>query len=789
MYQNYIKIALRGFAKHKLTFFINLFGLALGLWVALNIGLWVQDELSVNKDFKDIDQVYRIMEHQKYGPEIFTTTSTPGILAKELKEVKPEVERAATYSWVSSQLFAQGDKRVNLNGFYTEPDYLHILQYDLLHGDRQNLLTDKSQVVLTQEAAIKLFGKTNVIGETVTMKEGTQETEYYVQGVLASLPANNPWQFEFILPFAVMFDQEVNQWLQSWGNNGPNTIVKLQAGVDPDAFSSGIAGFIKERHEGSNVTLFAYPQKDLYLHGKFVDGMQQGGRIEYVKLFSMIGLFVLLIACINFMNLSTAKSQKRAKEVGVRKVVGAENRSLIFQFLSESLLLTCFAAIFAVGLVALTMPIFNQLTGKSLSIPYGELGFWGYLMAIICFTGFIAGSYPAFYLSATKVVSVFRNNMKAGKNVVLARKGLVLIQFILATSLMVSTVVVYQQINFALKKDLGYVKEQLLLLPLEGNLMKNYETFKNRLEQNPEIHAVSRSTHSMLGRNSNTGDVRWEGKNPDFTALFEIMRVDYGFLETVGLKLVHGEDFNINKGADSLQGAILNEKAYRLITQDDPEATSFHLWDKDRTITGVVADFHFQSVHEVVEPAIFLLDPEYAWQAFIRLGTGDIRETMAYIEQTAAEINPDFPFQYTFMDDNYAKLYNEDVRLRDLAKYFSILTMLISCLGLLGLSSHIAEQKTKEIGIRRVLGASTFSILNVINKEFLVIVLISIAVGSGLAYWFMQGWLDGYAYRIAFEWWFIPMAALVILTIAYLTVTLQSLRAASVNPVNSLKTE
>ncbi|WP_143959830.1 ABC transporter permease [Litoribacter populi] len=788
MYQNYIKIALRGFVKHKLTFFINLFGLALGLWVAMIIGLWVKDELSMDKDFKDIDQVYRVMGHQSYGPEIFTFTSTPGILARELKEVQPEVERAATFTWIDNNLFIQGENRVKLNGFYAQPDYLHILQYDLLHGDRENLLTDKSNVVLTKEAAIKLFGKTDVVGEAVVMKE-EGETTFFVQAVLETLPTNTTWQFEYILPYQVMFDQEINQWLQHWGNNGPNTLVKLHPHVDGSAFSDGITDFIKERHETSNVSLFAYPQKELYLHGKFVDGKLQGGRIEYVRLFSIIGLFVLLIACINFMNLSTAKSQKRAKEVGVRKVVGAENKSLIFQFLSESLLLTFLASIFAILLVELTMPIFNELTGKTLFIPYGDGGFWLYLLIIILFTGVVAGSYPAFYLSGTKVVAVFRNNMKAGKSVVLARKSLVLVQFILATMLIVSTVVVYQQINYALKKDLGYVKEQLLVMPLEGQLFTNYETFQNRLEQNPEIQAVSRSTHSMLGRNSNTGDVAWEGKDPNFTALFEIMRVDYGFLETVGLKLVKGEDFNINKGADSLQGAIINEKAYQLITQDNPGATSFKLWDKERNITGVVADFHFQSVHQVVEPAIFLLDPAFAWQGFIRLGTGDIHNTIASLERTAAEINPDFPFQYSFMDENYARMYSEDVRLRDLAKYFSILTILISCLGLLGLSAHIAEQKTKEIGIRKVLGASTFSILNVINREFLIIVLVSIAIGSGVAYWFMQNWLNGYAYRIDFEWWFIPLAAAVILAIAYLTVTLQSFKAARVNPMKSLKTE
>ncbi len=789
MWSNYLKIALRGFAKHKLTFFINLFGLALGLWAAILIGLWVKSELTMDRHFAEIDQVYRLMEHQSYGSEIFTTASTPGILARELKEVKPEVEFAACFSWMQDMLFVQGEQKVKLNGFYAEPDYLHIMQFDILHGNRENILKDKSNVVLTQEAAIKLFGKTDVIGETVVTKESDGEESYIVQAVLATIPNTSSIQFEYIIPFSVMFDKPYNSWLHEWGNNGPSTVAQLSKAADPVAFSENIENFLKERNEGSHIRLFAYPQKDLYLHGTFRDGLQQGGRIEYVKLFSLIGIFILLIACINFMNLSTAKSQKRAKEVGVRKVVGAENSSLIYQFLSESLLLTVFASVFALLLVELTLPIFNNLTGKTMSVPYADGFFWVQYLSVILITGLIAGSYPAFYLSATKVVSVFRSHMKAGKHVAIARKGLVLFQFILATVLIVSTVVIYQQIDYALNQNLGYEKDQLLVVPLEGKLLENYGIFKDRISNHPEIQSVSRSTHGMMGRNSNTGNVHWEGKDPDFSALFEIMSVDYGFLETLGMKLIKGEDYLIEKGADSIQGSIINRKAFELITQNNSAATSFTLGDDERIITGVVENFHFQSFHENMEPVIILLDPEYASQSFIRVGTGEIQETIAAIRSVAEELNPDFPFQYNFMDENYARLYQEDVKVRELAKYFSILTILISCLGLFGLSSHIAEQKTKEIGIRKVLGASTFSILNVINKEFIMIVTVSIVIGSGVGYWLMQGWLEGFAYRIEFEWWFIPLAAAVILTIAYFTVTLQALKAAQINPASTLKSE
>lgn len=789
MLTNYLKIALRGFAKHKLTFLINTLGLSLGLWAAVLIGLWIKSEFEVGKGLAQSDQVYRVMEHQSYGAQIFTTTSTPGILAETMKESLSEVEKAATYSWNEEHLFVNGEKRVKLNGFFAGADYLHIMQYPFLHGNKELALTDKSHIVLTEEAAVKLFGTTDAIGESVQLISNEEEELYVVQGVLKSLGSTVSSAFEYILPYQVMFDKPYNQWLKYWGNNGPSTIVKLRAGTDGEKFSESIKDFILERNENSNVKLFAYPQSELYLHGSWKDGKLQEGRIKTVKLFAMIGFFILLIACINFMNLSTAKSQKRAKEVGVRKVSGADKSSLVYQFLSESVLITVFSGILALLLVQITLPVFNTLTGKQMVLPLGEGMFWAQFGAVILFTGLVSGSYPAFYLSATKVVSVFKNHIQGSKRVVLARKGLVLFQFILATALIVSTVVVFQQINYALKQNIGYEKDQLIMVPLEGELFGKYEIFKTQLENNPNIESVTRTTHNLLGRNSNTGGVEWEGKDPEFNALFERILVDYDYLSTMGMKLIDGEDFSRDKGSDSTQSVILNQRAFEIITQANPEVGTVIINGETRQVTGVVEDFHFQSFHQVMEPAFIILDPSYASNAFIRVKAGEMEKTLGAIQAVAEELNPVFPFTYQFMDDNYARLYQDDVRLRDLAQYFSILTILISCLGLLGLSAHVAEQKTKEIGIRKVLGASTFNILQVINREFILVVMVSILIGSGLAYWFMSDWLEGYAYRIDFEWWFIPLAAVLILGIALITVTLQSIKAVRSNPVQAIKTE
>jgi ABC-type lipoprotein release transport system permease subunit len=594
-------------------------------------------------------------------------------------------------------------------------------------------------------------------------------------------------KFDFVLPYSLYFEE--NDWLEEWDNNGPRTVIRLREGVDGDKFSASMEKYIQDKSEESTVRLFAYPYGDYYLHAGWKDGQKIEGRIKNVKLFAMIGLFVLIIACINFMNLSTAKSQKRAKEVGVRKVAGADKKSLVFQFMSESILISFFSGIIALILVQATLPIFNNLTGKEMIVPYLSSIFWIRLLSIILFTGLVAGSYPAFYLSATKVVSVFRSFTKAGKGVVMARKGLVLFQFILATILIVSTLVVYKQISFAMNQDLGYSKDQLIQIPLEGKLLESFDVFKAELEKNENIEAVSRSSFGFMGRNNNTGGVSWEGKDPDNAALFEVIRVDYDFIKTSGMELIQGRAFDLMNGSDSTSGAILNQTAYDLMQKDHEGSEFFRMWDVERSIIGVVKDFHFESFRQSVAPAILLLDPENTWQGYVKVNTENIQETIAYLEKTAANLNPEFPFEYSFMDENYARLYQEDVRLRNLAEYFSILTILISCLGLLGLSAHIAEQKTKEIGIRKVLGASTFSILQVINKEFILIVFMSIVIGSGLAFWLMQDWLDGYQYKINFEWWFIPLAAITIMGVAFLTVTLQSLKAANSNPVKAIKSE
>lgn len=784
MWKNYLKITLRGFAKHKLTFFINLFGLSLGIGVAVLIGLWVKDELNVDRGFSEEERIMRIMEHQTYGAEIFTTTSTPGLLAAALKDEFADVELAACYTWFQKKMLSTGGEGIKFGGLFAENDFVSILDFPLLQGERASMLIEKNSIVITANTANRLFGKTDVLGETIILEN---ESSLKITGVLKDLPENYSEPFDFLIPLD--YFRERNTWLDSWSNNGPSTILKLKEGANYQAFSEQIAGFVKTKHEYSNVELFAYPMVDMYLYGQFKEGKQAGGRITYVRLFGLIGVFVLLIACINFMNLATAKSQKRAKEVGVRKVVGADNGNLISQFLTESILLSVFAGLLALVLVALILPAFNQLTDKAIKLPLGDLMFWLQLLIVVLITGLVAGSYPAFYLSATKVVSVFKSVNNPQKGVAWARKGLVLFQFVMASFLIVATIVVYKQIQFVMNQSLGYEKEQVLIFPMEGKLEQQFDVFRNQVLEIPEVKGVSRAGHTLMGRNSNTGSVSWEGKDPDNNVLFEIMRVDYGFIEAMGMQIVSGSSFSPERGADSTLGAIVNQRAYDLIKSDNPENEGFNLWGGERQISGVLANFHFQSFHNEVEPVILLLEPENTYMAFMKIAPENPKATLEAVGKIIKEINPDFPFEYQFMDDRYASMYKQDVKVRDLAKYFSILTILISCLGLFGLSAHVAEQKTKEIGIRKVLGASTLSILHVINKEFILIVLVSILIGTVLSYFVMQDWLSGFAFKISFSWWYLPLAAVVIFSIAYLTVTVQALKASQINPVKTLKSE
>jgi len=783
MISSYLKTALRNFRRHKTSFFINVAGLSIGMACSILILLWVNDELAYDRFHQDIDRIYRVMENQHYaGGDIFTTSSTPGPLAPALKEEVPEIEYAATYTWNVELLFRKNEISLKESGIYTRNDLFRILTVRLETGSRDDLLVNPRSVVLSRSLADKYFEGKNPVGESIDI--GGQV--HTVTGVFKDLPENSSLQFDYALPFDDF--QEENPWTTSWGNNGPRTVLKVNEGAGREALNAKIADFIRQRNEGSVVELFLYPYADSYLYGRFNDGRPAGGRIEYVRLFTVIALLVLLIACINFMNLSTARSTKRAKEVGIRKSIGAGRGSLVGQFLGESVFIAFAALAVSVFLVELFLPVFNDLAQKQIAVDYLDPDLMMMYLGIALVTGLVAGSYPAFYLSAYQTVEVLKGTIKSSRGELFARKGLVIIQFGLSVILIVSTFVIYRQIEFVHTKNLGYDRENLLYFHIEGALVDQWETFGQQLEQIPEVTRYSRSNHTFLGRNSSTGDVEWPGRATDETVLFESVRADYGLIETLGFGMTEGRSFSREFGTDTA-GVLFNETGIKVMEMEDPIGKTVNFWGQDWEIIGVLDDFNYQNLRYEVQPLFVIMDPDNARAGFIRLNTSDITRTLGQIEEVYKQFNPEFPFDYTFMDQRYEQLYRSEMRVRELAKYFGIFAILISCLGLLGLSAFTAEQRTKEIGIRKVLGATMENLVLLLTREFTLLVLVSILLAIPVSWWLMELWLNDFAYHAEIAWWIFPAAGGIALVIAWVTVSWQSVKAALSDPVQSLRAE
>ncbi len=783
MLRHSLVLIYRNFLRAKSYFLINLIGLSAGLACTLLIYLWVRDELNMNKFHEKDARLFQIMEHQKYADGLMTTTSTPGILAETLKAEFPEVEYAATTTWVNSFNLSLKDHNVKADGYYVGPDYFNIFSYPLLQGNPSQVLQDKSSIVVSRSLAKKLFGADeDAVGKIVELQHNKSFT---VSGVFEDLPTASSIQFEFVLSFEE-FKTE-NEWVLDWGNNGPATFVILHEGSDAQAFSKKIENLIQSKNDDSETLLFTQKYSNRYLHGQFENGVPSGGRIEYVQLFSIIAIFILLIACINFMNLSTARASRKAKEVGIKKSVGAQRHSLIAQYLAESLILTLFSVLIALLVVSLFLPQFNTITDKKivLSLLDSELLLWA--TGITLFTGIIAGSYPAFYLSGFKPASVLKGVVSGSIGELWARKGLVVFQFFLSVILIVSVLVIYQQIEFVQSKNLGYSKEHLIQVYLEGKLVDTRETFLTEVRRIPGVASASSISNTLLGRNNNTSGLVWEGKDPKTNILFENVAVNYGTLETLGVELAEGRSFSEKFSSDTTK-IIFNEAAIRVMGLENPVGKTIKLWQKyDLEIIGVVKDFHFQSLHEVVNPLFFRLSPRNTYTAMIRLEAGKEKTSLDELKTLYGNFNPGFAFEYQFQDQEYAQLYAAEQRVASLAFYFVTMAVLISCLGLFGLATFTAERRLKEIGIRKAMGSSSANIVLLLSGDFTRMVLLSIGLGLPMSYWLLKQWLERFAFHIDLGIGYFVLAGALALIIAWLTVASQAIRAANVNPVNCLR--
>jgi putative ABC transport system permease protein len=785
MLKHHLLLIYRNLTRAKGYFLINLAGLTAGLACTMLIYLWVRDEYRMNK-FHDTDErLYQVMEHQQYADEIMTTSSTPGLLAETLKEEMPEVEYAATTTWVNTYTLSVKENNVKAKGYHVGKDYFNIFSFKLVEGDKDQVLKDPLSVVISRELAKKLFGTDkDLLGKTV---EYQHEKVFNVGGVFEGTPANSSIQFDFVMSYAGY--QQEQQWLRQWDSNGPSTYIVLHKGASAPALSEKIKDFVKGKNEKSNVALFLQRYSDRYLNGRYENGKQAGGRIEYVRLFSIIAVFILLIACINFMNLSTARASRRAKEVGIKKSVGAGRKSLIVQFLSESITTAVLSLLVAWTVVWMFLPQFNVITEKRIMISFNDLELIMSFLALTLTAGLLAGSYPALYLSGFKPAAVLKGEIKGSLGELWARKGLVVFQFALSVILIVSVLVIFNQIDFVQTKNLGYKKENLIQVPIEGKAKTNLETFIEEIKKVPGVVDASSIGHSLLGRNNNTSGLKWEGKDPEANILFENVRVNYGLIEALGIDFVEGRSFSRDNSADTSK-IIFNEAAIRVMNMKDPIGKIVNLWGQyDLEIIGVVKDFHFQSLHDAVNPLFFVINPKNTWTLMIRLEGGKEKETLAALTRFYTAYNPGFTFEYQFQDQEYARQYAAEQRVATLSGYFASMAILISCLGLFGLAAFTAERRLKEIGIRKALGSSSTNIVLLLSGDFTRMVVLAIVLGLPVSYWLLSQWLERFAFHIDLGVSYFLIAGLIALLIAWITVASQAIKAASVNPVNCLRTE
>lgn len=612
-----------------------------------------------------------------------------------------------------------------------------------------------------------------------------------VSAVFEDLPPNSSMKFDYILNWEVFLNEQ--EWSRNWGNNASLAFIVLKEGTDVSAFEAKLHNFLDQHPDAQNETfkvkLGLQKYSEQYLHSKFENGKIAGGRIQYVNLFSIIAVFIILIACINFMNLTTARSIKRGKEIGVRKVVGAFRGALIRQFIGESVMIALFAFVVGILLVFAILPVFNIITQKQIQLPFAQWEFWMVLGAMVLLIGFISGSYPALYLSGFNPVHAFKGTLKFGSTALWFRKGLVVFQFMLSIMLIVGTIVVYRQVSYVQSVHLGYDRENLIYVPVDGPFAKKYKVFKDELLRSPGIKLVSRMNNRPTRIINGTGGVTWEGKDPGAFVDITQVAIGYDFIRAMGIELLQGRDFSPGFKSDTA-GYIVNETALKLFNYKNPIGMPLTLWEEKGTIVGVVKDFHINSLHVDIKPLMLRLDEEMegGW-AMVRVEPGKTNEAIAGIKKTWKEMNPYFPVDYQFSDQEYQKLYASEQVIEKLSNAFAVMAIFISCLGLLGLTMFTTEQRTKEIGIRKILGAPLVSLFNLLSKELLILISIAIVMASPIAWYVMNDWLNGYAYKVDITIWIFILAGMLAIIIALITISFQTLKALLANPVKSLRSE
>lgn len=786
MIKNFFTVAIRSFLRQKFYSFINIIGLASGLVCALFIYLWVDDEWNKNKFHRDGDKIFRIVSNLKLSTgETITWDITPGPLAEELLENSPEVEMAVRTMGQGSELFQYEDKRFMERGFYADPGFFRLFSFQIISGKPPVDSADISNISVSERLAKKLFGSEDPIGKVVKVN---QEVDYTVAAVFEDVPRQSSLQFDYILPFEVYKKRRGDNF--TWGNYDHPLYVRLTDPVQAEQVATRLnerRSLVMGGKDSENMDFYFQPFTDFYLNSRFVDGKPAGGRIQYVKIFSVVAVFILVIACINFMNMATAKAATRSKEVGVRKVVGAQRKSLIFQFIGESTFLSMVAMLVALAVVYLTLPMFNILVGKAIGIDLSDPEFLIAIVGITVITGILSGCYPAFFLSAYQPAHVLKGKLSTGTSGGSLRRGLVVFQFTLTVILVASSLVIYNQIRFIMEKNVGYEKGAILSFAGRGSFLSSYENFRNEVLQSPAIKNVSKGNESLVQVNNQNSSVTWPGKSDDDEQFFRTVVVDYGYLETMGLQLEEGRFFQ--KEFNDTSNFVLTRRSVEVMGLKDPIGQTLTQWGVEGKVVGVVDDIHSRSMYESIDPVVFMCRPEWTSRVFVRFDGSKTKEAVSHLASIYKKYSPEFPFSYTFLEEDFEKLYNNERVTASLALGFTIMAVIISGLGLLGLAAYTSERRRKEISIRKTMGASVSGIVTMMSKDFVALSLIAIVIGCPAAYMLMGKFLQEYAYHAELRWEIFAVTTAAMLVLAVLTVIFQVTKAAMANPVDALRNE
>jgi putative ABC transport system permease protein len=793
MLKSYLKIAWRNLTKDRQFTILNISGLSVGLACSLLIGLWILDECRMEK-YNDRDaQLYQIMVNQKGDNGIRTGSGTPGILAAALRTDIPEILDASEVmpaSWYTpGGVAGTGDKKLQASPQYVDSNFFTLFTCPWLAGDRDQLFADKQGVALSTDFAIKLFGSDqNIIGKTLHYDNYDMTGDFVVRGVFRPNPANATEQFDMLFNYALVPERRTG--LKEWDNYDPNTFVLVRPGTNIVALNKKIEKFLLRKSGHSYAPdIFLAKFSDRYLYNRYENGASSGGRITYVRIFFLLAIFILVIACINFMNLSTAKAAYRGREVGIKKVVGASRRMLIFQYLSESVLLALLSLGGALVLVWLLLPVFNNVTGKTLNLHLAP-GFLPGVLGVAVLTGLFAGSYPAFYLSGFRPVAVLKGAVRSSLGELWARKGLVVFQFTLSVIFIAGVLVIYRQITYIQSRDLGYRRENVIHfnipLAMDSAKIEAAGAFVSELRNLPGVVNAGSYAHDLLGNHGEISGIQWIGKDPNLQIDYANIEVGYNFLETAGIKLIAGRNFSQNNNAN--HEIIMNQSAIRAMGLKNPIGTVVKFWDEKREIVGVTADFNFESLYSQVKPALFRTYP-VGPSVMVRLRAGSEEQAIAGIRQAYQQFNPGMAFDYAYLDEDYARMYASEIKAGILSRYFAGLAIIISCLGLFGLAAFTAQKRKKEIGIRKVIGASTWRVAYLLSKDFLVLVGVSIVIAFPLVVVGMHRWLNEFAYRAPIGADIFVYTALAAIGITLLTISYQAVKAALANPAEALRSE